>query len=153
MRKSAQKHKPEKHEKYPKIGKWQLGVCLALIQVGGCADGRLSPPAALGAARLGRRDKHTPEAAQYNQKARKQSDDGRGVAAEPLGVRPAHTVVLIFVFIPSFMTCPSPPYLPLSLSFRYAKRRLFLTNFRVAKNLRDTRYAPRLHCFPHIRLM
>lgn len=136
-----------------KKGKWQLGVCLSLIQVGGCADGRLSPPVTLGAARLGRRDKHTPEAAQYNQKARKQSDDGRGVRAKPLGVRPAHTVALIFVFIPSFMTCPSPPYLPLSLSFRYRKRRLFLTNFRAAKNLRDTRYAPRLHCFPHIRLM
>ena len=136
-----------------KKGKWQLGVCLSLIQVGGCADGRLSPPVTLGAARLGRRDKHTPEAAQPNQKARKQSDDGRGVAAEPLGVRPAHTVALIFVFIPSFMAYLSPPYLPLSLSFRYRKRRLFLTNFRAAKNLRDTRYAPRLHCFPHIRLM
>ena len=99
-----------------KKGKWQLGVCLSLIQVGGCADGRLSPPVTLGAARLGRRDKHTPEAAQYNQKARKQSDDGRGVAAEPLGVRPAHTVALIFVFISSSMACPSPPYLSLSLS-------------------------------------
>ena len=88
-----------------------------------------------------------------NQKARKQSDDGRGVRAKPLANRPAHTVALIFVFIPSFMTCPSPPYLPLSLSFRYRKRRLFLTNFRAAKNLRDTRYAPLLHCFPHIRLM
>lgn len=43
-----------------KKGKWQLGVCLSLIQVGGCADGRLSPPVTLGAARLGRRDKHTP---------------------------------------------------------------------------------------------
>ena len=153
MRTAVQKYKPEKHEKYPKIGKWQLGVCLSLIQVGGCAGGRLSPPATLGASRLGRRDKHTPEAAQTNQKARKQSDDGRGVRAKPLANRPAHTVALIFVFIPSFMTCPSPPYLPLSLAFRYAKRRLFLTNFRVAKNLRDTRYAPRLHCFPHIRLM
>lgn len=37
---------------------------LVLIQVGGYADGRLSPPVTLGAARLGRRDKHTPEAAQ-----------------------------------------------------------------------------------------
>ena len=115
VRTAVQKYKPEKHEN-PKIGKWQLGVCLSLIQVGGCADGRLSPPVTLGAARLGRRDKHTPKAAQYNQKARKQSDDGRGVAAEPLGVRPAHTVAPIFVFIPSFMACPSPPYLPLSLS-------------------------------------
>ncbi len=35
--------------------------------------------------------------AQTNQKARKQSDDGRGVAAEPLGVRPAHTVAQTFV--------------------------------------------------------
>ena len=97
MRTAVQKYKPEKHEKYPKIGKWQLGVCLSLIQVGGCADGRLSPPVTLGAARLGRRDKHTPGATQYNQKARKQSDDGRGVAAEPLGVRPAHTVAQTFV--------------------------------------------------------
>ena len=126
---------------------------LVLIQVGGCADGRLSPPVTLGAARLGRRDKHTPETAQHNQKARKQSDDGRGVAAEPLGVRPAHTVALIFVFIPSFMACPSPPYLPLSSPSRYTQYPLFLTNFRAAKNLRDTRCVPLLHCFPHIRLM
>ena len=106
MRKSAPKYKPEKHEKYPKKGQMAIRRVLVLIQVGGCADGRLSPPVTLGAARLGRRDKHTPEAAQPNQKARKQSDDGRGVAAEPLGVRPAHTVALIFVFIPSLMACP-----------------------------------------------
>lgn len=89
---------------------------LVLIQVGGCAGGRLSPPVTLGAARLGRRDKHTPKATQPNQKARKQSDDGRGVRAKPLANRPAHTVALIFVFISSFMACPSQPYLPLSLS-------------------------------------
>ena len=102
-----------------KKGKWQLGVCLSLIQVGGCADGRLSPPVTLGAARLGRRDKHTPETAQHNQKARKQSDDGRGVAAEPLGVRPAHTVALIFVLYRllrlvlrrSICRCPCPLFL------------------------------------------
>ena len=29
VRKSAQKYKPEKHEKHPKKGKWQLGVCLS----------------------------------------------------------------------------------------------------------------------------
>ena len=28
MRKAVQKYKPEKHEKHPKKGKWQLGVCL-----------------------------------------------------------------------------------------------------------------------------
>ena len=71
---------------------------LVLIQVGGCADGRLSPPVTLGAARLGRRDKHTPEAAQYNQKARKQSADGRGVRAKPLANRPAHTAAQLSDF-------------------------------------------------------
>ena len=60
MRKSAPKYKPEKHEKYPKKGQMAIRRVLVLIQVGGCADGRLSPPVTLGAARLGRRDKHTP---------------------------------------------------------------------------------------------
>ena len=124
-------------EKYGFVLGVTMGRVLVLIQV------RRAPPVA---------DKHTSQHKQPN-KHGNEKRGGRGVRAEPLGVRPAHTVALIFVFIPSFMACPSPLYLPLSLSSRYTKRRLFLTNFRATKNLRDTRCALRPHCFPHIRLM
>ena len=74
--------------KIPEKGQMAIRRVLVLIQVGGCADGRLSPPVTLGAARLGRRDKHTPETAQHNQKARKQSDDGRGSPLNRLAYAP-----------------------------------------------------------------
>lgn len=116
MRKSTQKHNPEKHEKYPKKGQMAIRRVLVLIQVGGCAD-----RAAVAARHPRRCAPRAPRQAHARgratqPKSTKTKRRRAGLAAEPLGVRPAHTVALIFVFISSSMACPSPPYLSLSLS-------------------------------------